>query len=566
VADKATVPIYYESRVAKLGLNQSELPKIDEEFEAITEGEELTRKEKLKTKWAALEALVGNPKRIDLVAADLVQHYERRLEAMEGKAMIVCMSRRICVEMHNAIIKLRPEWASASNDDDNDKSCVAKIVMTGSAEDGPDWQQHIRNKEKRRALAGRFKDPKNPFKIVIVRDMWLTGFDAPVLSTMYVDKPMRGHGLMQAIARVNRVFRDKPGGLVVDYLGLADQLKQALATYTDSGGRGTPSLDTAAAIAVMLEKHEIACGMMHGFDWSKWCDGTPAQKMALLPPAQEDILQQEKGKERFVQIVTELSQAFALCAGSEDALEIRDDIGFFQAVKASLAKPRGERKSSESLDHAVRQLVAKAIVPEGEIIDVFSAAGLKQPDISILSDQFLAEVRGLKYKNVAAELLAKLLGDEIKVRSKRNLVQSREFSEMLRKTLNAYHNRAIATQEVIEELIKLAKHMSAATERGVDLGLTEDEIAFYDALAANDSAVEAMGKDELKVIAAELVTQVRKSVTIDWTLRESARAKIKVMVKRILRKHGYPPDLEAEAVKTVLAQAELLCAEWAGFA
>jgi type I restriction enzyme R subunit len=562
VADKATVPIYYESRVAKLGLNQSELPKIDEEFEAITEGEELTRKEKLKTKWAALEALVGNPKRIDLVAADLVQHYERRLEAMEGKAMAVCMSRRICVEMYNAIIKLRPEWSSASNDEDNDKSCVAKIVMTGSAEDGPDWQQHIRNKEKRRALAGRFKDPKDPFKIVIVRDMWLTGFDAPSLSTMYVDKPMRGHGLMQAIARVNRVFRDKPGGLVVDYLGLADQLKQALSIYTQSGGKGDPSIDTAKAIAAMLEKHEIACGMMHGFDWSKWHDGTPAQKMALLPPAQEHILQQENGKERFVQIVTELSQAFALCAGSEDALAIRDDIGFFQAVKAALAKPRGERKSSEALDHAVRQLVAKAIVPEGEIIDVFSAAGLKQPDISILSDQFLAEVRGLKYKNVAAETLIKLLGDEIKVRSKRNLVQSRGFSEMLKKTLNAYHNRAIATQEVIEELIKLAKEMSAATQRGVDLGLNEDEVAFYDALAANDSAVEAMGKDELKVIAAELVTQVRKSVTIDWTLRESARAKIKVLVKRILRKHGYPPDLQDEAVKTVLAQAELLCAEW----
>jgi type I restriction enzyme R subunit len=563
VADKATVPIYYESRVAKLGLNASELPKIDKEFEEITEGEELTRKERLKTKWAALEALVGNPKRIDLIAADLVTHYERRLEAMEGKAMIVCMSRRICVEMYNAIIKLRPQWASEPSDDDNGKSCVTKIVMTGSAEDGPDWQQHIRNKEKRRKLAARFKTPNDPFKIVIVRDMWLTGFDAPSLSTMYIDKPMRGHGLMQAIARVNRVFRDKPGGLVVDYLGLADQLKHALSNYTQSGGKGDPSIDTAKAIAIMLEKHEIACGMMHGLDWSKWHTGTPAEKMSLLPGAQEHILKQENGKERFVQVVTELSQAFALCAGSDDAIEVRDDIGFFQAVKAALAKKRGEGKSTDVLDHAVRQLVAKAIAPEGEIIDVFSAAGLKQPDISILSDQFLAEVRGLKYKNVAAELLAKLLGDEIKVRSKRNLVQSREFSEMLKKTLNAYHNRAIATQEVIEELIKLAKEMSAANQRGVDLGLNDDEVAFYDALAANDSAVEAMGKDELKVIATELVTQVRKSVTIDWTLRESARAKIKVLVKRILRKHGYPPDLEDEATKLVLQQAELLCAEWA---
>jgi type I restriction enzyme R subunit len=563
VADKATVPIYYESRVAKLGLNASELPKIDKEFEEITEGEELTRKEKLKTKWAALEALVGNPKRIDLIAADLVKHYERRLEAMEGKAMIVCMSRRICVDLHNAIIKLRPEWASGLNDDDAGKSSVMKIVMTGSAEDGPDWQQHIRNKEKRRKLATRFKNPKDPFKIVIVRDMWLTGFDAPVLSTMYVDKPMRGHGLMQAIARVNRVFRDKPGGLVVDYLGLADQLKYALAMYTQSGGKGSPSIDTAKAIAVMLEKHEIACGMMHGFDWSKWHSGTPAEKMSLLPSAQEHILKQEDGKERFVQVVTELSQAFALCAGSDDAIEIRDDIGFFQAVKAALAKKRGEGKSTDVLDHAVRQLVAKAIAPEGEIIDVFQAAGLKQPDISILSDQFLAEVRGLKYKNVAAELLAKLLGDEIKVRSKRNLVQSREFSEMLKKTLNAYHNRAIATQEVIEELIKLAKQLSEGDKRGVDLGLNDDEVAFYDALSANNSALEVMGKDNLKVIATELVTQVRKSVTIDWTLRESARAKIKVLVKRILRKHGYPPDLQDEATKLVLQQAELLCAEWA---
>jgi type I restriction enzyme R subunit len=563
VADKATVPIYYESRVQKLGLNQSELPKIDQEFEEITEGEELTRKEKLKTKWAALEALVGNPKRIQRIAADLVTHYERRQEAMEGKAMIVCMSRRICVEMYNAIVKLRPEWASGPNDDDSDKSCVLKIVMTGSAEDGPDWQQHIRNKEKRRKLAARFKDPKDPFKIVIVRDMWLTGFDAPVLSTMYVDKPMRGHNLMQAIARVNRVFRDKPGGLVVDYLGLADQLKYALAMYTGSGGKGEPSIDAAKAIAVMQEKHEVACGMMHGFDWSKWHNGSPAEKMALLPGAQEHILKQENGKERFIQLVTELSQAFALCAGTEEAIAIRDDVGFFQAVKAALAKKRGAGKSSEDLDHAVKQLVAKAILPEGEIIDVFQAAGLKQPDISILSDQFLAEVRGLKYKNVAIELLEKLLGDEIKVRGKRNIVQSREFSEMLKKTLNAYHNRAIATQEVLEELIKLAKQLSEADKRGADLGLNDDEVAFYDALAANNSALEVMGKDNLKVIATELVTQVRKSVTIDWTLRESARAKIKVLVKRILRKHGYPPDLQDEATKLVLQQAELLCAEWA---
>ena len=565
VADNATVPIYYESRIAKLALNQAALPKIDEEFDEITEGEEDAKKQKLKTKWAAVEALVGDSKRIALIAADLVQHYERRLEAMDGKAMVVCMSRRICVDLYNAIIKLRPEWASAKDDDseaEKKQACVVKIVMTGSAEDGPDWQPHIRNKQRRRELATRFKDSKDPFRIVIVRDMWLTGFDAPCLHTMYADKPMRGHGLMQAIARVNRVFRNKPGGLIVDYLGLADQLKHALATYTQSGGQGSPSIDVAQAVAVMLEKHDVASAIMHGFNWDKWMTGTSAERLGLIPAGQEHVLQQEDGKQRFVQVVTELSRAFALCAATDEAIEIRDDIAFFQAIKAQLAKTSGTQRPPEQLDAAVRQLVSKAIMAEEGIIDVFTAAGLKKPDISILSDQFLAEVRGLKHKNVAAELLAKLLGDEIKTRSPRNLVQSRAFSEMLKTALNAYHNRAIATQEVIEELIKLAQQMSEATKRGQELGLNDDEIAFYDALAANESAVKAMGNDELKVIAAELVTKVRKSVTIDWTVRESARAKIKVMVKKILRKHGYPPDLQEEATKTVLAQAELLCADW----
>jgi len=566
VADKATVPIYYESRIAKLGLNASELPKIDAEFDEITEGEELTRKEKLKTKWAALEALVGDPKRIALIAADLVAHFEKRLEAMEGKAMIVCMSRRICVDLYKALIKLRPDWASAKDDDieaEKGKAGVVKVVMTGSAEDGPDWQPHIRNKDKRRKLANRFKDSRDPFRIVIVRDMWLTGFDAPCLHTMYADKPMQGHGLMQAIARVNRVFRDKPGGLVVDYLGLADQLKQALANYTESGGKGDPTYDTRQAIAVLLEKHGIACDMFHGFDWSKWTTGKPAERLALIPAGQEHILEQEEGKKRFIQVVMELSRAFALCAASDEAEEIRDDIAFFQAISAALNKKSGEnRKSPEQIDAAIRQLVSKAITTDGQVIDVFTAAGLPRPDIGILDERFLAEVRGLKHKNVAAELLEKLLKDELKVRSKRNLVQSQLFSEKLKKTLNAYHNRAIATQEVIEELIKLAKEIDAAGKRGQDLGLTDDEVAFYDALAANKSAVEAMGDEKLKVIAAELITQVRKSVTIDWTLRESARAKIRVMVKRILNKYGYPPDLQEEAVKTVLMQAELLCADW----
>jgi len=566
VADKATVPIYYESRISKLSLNAAALPKLDAEFEEITEGEELTKKEKLKTKWAALEALVGDPKRIALIAADLVAHFEKRVEAMDGKAMIVCMSRRIAVDLYNALIKLRPDWASAKDDDadaEKGNACMMKVVMTGSADDGPDWQPHIRSKDKRRKLANRFKDAKDPFRIVIVRDMWLTGFDAPCLHTMYADKPMQSHGLMQAIARVNRVFRDKPGGLVVDYLGLADQLKKALATYTESGGQGDPTFDTAQAIAVMLEKHGIACNMMHGFKWDKWTTGKPADRLALIPAGQQHILEHEDGKKRWVQVVTELSRAFALCAASDEATEIRDGVCFFQAIQAALSKQStNSQKTPEQIDAAIRQLVSKAITTEGQVIDVFTAAGLPKPDISILSDQFLAEIRGLKYKNVAAELLEKLLKDELKVRSRRNLVQSQVFSEKLKQTLNAYHNRAISTMQVLEELIKLAKDLDAAIKRGQDLGLTEDEVAFYDALAANQSAVIAMGDDKLKVIAAELITKVRQSVTIDWTLRESARAKIKVMVKRILNKYGYPPDLQEEAVKTFLAQAELLCAEW----
>ena len=566
VHDQATVPIYYESRIAKLGLNAAALPKLDEEFDDITEGEEETNREKLKTKWAALEALVGDSKRIKLLARDLVKHFEKRREATEGKAMIVCMSRRICVELYDELVALRPQWASAADDDieaEKARDCVVKVVMTGSADDGPGWQPHIRNKDKRRRLANRFKDSKDPFRIVIVRDMWLTGFDAPCLHTMYVDKPMQGHGLMQAIARVNRVFRDKPGGLVVDYLGLADQLKKALANYTESGGEGAPSIDTAEAIAAMLEKHEVACGILHGLRWKPAI--SDAKKMfALLPAAQEHVLAQEDGKRRFVEVVTLLSRWFALCAASTEATKIRDDVAFFQAVKAALMKTAGtSTKTPDQLDAAVRQLVSKAITTEGEVIDVFTAAGLPKPDISILSDQFLAEVRGLKHKNVAAELLAKLLKDEIKVRSVRNLVQSRRFSELLQRTLNAYHNRAIATQEVIEELIKLAKEISAADKRGEDLGLKDEEVAFYDALATNDSAVRVMGDAKLRVIATELVTQVRKNVTIDWTLRESARAKIRVMVKRILNRFGYPPDLQEAAVKEVLAQAELLCADWA---
>ena len=566
VADGATVPIYYESRVAKLGLKDTKLTEIDGDFEEVTEGEDEDKKRKLKSKWAALEALVGAPERIALIAQDIVDHYERRQEAIKGKAMIVCMSRRVCVDLLDAIIKLRPQWAGNTEDKDDaesGKKCVAKIIMTGSADDGPEWQHHIRNKQRRRELALRFRDPKDPFSIVIVRDMWLTGFDAPCLSTMYADKPMRGHGLMQAIARVNRVFKDKPGGLVVDYLGLADQLKQALSTYTESGGQGSPSIDAAEAVKALQTYYEQAKGMFHGFDYAAWLNGAPAQRLALIPAGQEHILAQQDGKKRLVAIIGNLSKAFALCATSDFAKGIRDEVSFFQAIQAQLTKRADSEGKDIDLEAAIQQLVSRAVVADGQVIDVFAAAGLKKPDISILSEEFLKEVQGIKHKNVAAELLAKLLTGEIKLRSGRNAVQGQLFSEMLKKTLNAYHNRAIATQEVLEELLNLAREVRTAAERGEKLKMTEEEIAFYDALANNESAVKAMGDDKLKVIAAELVTKVRQSTTIDWTMRESARAAIRVMVKRILRQYGYPPDFQDAAVQTILLQAELLCKDWA---
>ena len=568
VADEATKPIYYESRIAKLGLNAPALPTIDAEFDDLTEGEETSRKEQLKSKWAAMEALVGDPKRVALIAADLVGHLEKRWDALDGKAMIVGMSRRICIDLHDAIIRLRPAWASAPDDDieaERGKLCVVKVVMTGGADDGPAWQQHIRSKDRRKKLALRLKDPNDRFRIVIVRDMWLTGFDAPCLHTMYIDKPMQGHGLMQAIARVNRVFRDKPGGLVVDYLGLADQLKQALRTYTESGGSGRPTYDAGQAIALMHEKYGIARDLLHGLDWSDWMDGTPAERLALIPAGQEHILAQNDGKARFVHIVGDLSKAFALCAASDEATDIRDDLAYFQALRAALSKQGGgdRAKAPEQLEAAVRQLVSKAITTEGQVIDVFTAAGLPKPDISILSDEFLAEVRGLKHKHVAAELLAKLLHSEIQTRGQRNVVLARRFSELLQKTLNAYHNRAIATQAVIEELIALAKQLSEANQRGEKLGLSDEEIAFYDALATNDSAKQVMGDTQLRVIATDLVTMVRKNVSIDWILCESAQARMRVLVRRVLAKCGYPPDLQDAAVQEVLAQAARLCAVWA---
>ncbi|HNY86835.1 MAG TPA: type I restriction endonuclease subunit R [Candidatus Hydrogenedentes bacterium] len=558
VEDRATVPIYYESRLAKLQLSEAEKPTIDPDFEEVTEGEEAARKEKLKSRWAQLEAVVGAENRLKLLAKDIVEHFERRLEAMDGKAMVVCMSRRICVELYREIAALRPDWAHG----DDDKGCL-KIVMTGSASDGPEWQEHIRNKPRREALAARFRDAGDPFRIVLVRDMWLTGFDAPSLHTMYLDKPMRGHGLMQAIARVNRVFRDKPGGLVVDYLGLAQELKEALATYTASGGTGRTAIDQNEAVALMLHKYEVCRGLFHGFSWELWTTGTPAERLGLLPPAQEHILAQEDGRNRLLGAVLELSQAFALAVPHEEALRIRDDVAFFQAVRAVLAKrAEGEPKTDEELDHAVRQIVSRAVSSDG-VIDIFEAAGLRKPDISILSDEFLADVRGMPQRNLAVELLRKLLTGEIRTRKRKNVVQARSFLEMLESALRKYQNRAVEAAQVIEELIALAKHMREAAARGEALGLTEDEVAFYDALETSDSAVKVLGDDTLRMIARELVETVRRNVTIDWTMRDNVQAQLRVLVKRILRKHGYPPDKQEKATQTVLEQAALLCAEWA---
>ena len=558
VEDGATVPIYYESRLAKLALDEHEKPNIDLEFEEVTEGEEVERRERLKTKWAQLEAVVGAEKRVTQIAEDIVAHFGQRLEALEGKAMVVCMSRRICIDLYRELVRLRPDW----HDDDDDKGSV-KVVMTGSASDPPEWQSHIRNKARREALANHFRDPAEPLQIVLVRDMWLTGFDAPSLHTMYVDKPMRGHGLMQAIARVNRVFKDKPGGLVVDYLGLAQDLKTALATYTESGGTGRTALDQDEAVAVMLEKYEVCCALFHGFDWSKWTAGNAQERLGLLPAAQEHVLAQEDGKERCLNAVRDLSQAFALAVPHPETFRIRDDVGFFQAVRAALSKrATGEARPEEDLDLAVRQIISRAVASEG-VLDIFAAAGLDKPDISVLSDEFLAEVRGMPQRNLAVELLQKLLKGELSIRRRKNVVQARSFAEMLEQTLRRYQNRAIEAAQVIEELIQLAKEMREANARGEQLGLSDDELAFYDALETNDSAVQVLGDETLRAIARELVDTVRNNVTIDWTLRENVRAKLRAMVKRILRKHGYPPDKQEKATVTVLEQAEVLSEGWA---
>ena len=468
------------------------------------------------------------------------------------------MSRRICIDLYRALVRLRPDWEGGG-----DGAGALKVVMTGAASDPPDWQPHIRNKPRREALARRFRDPGDPLRIVLVRDMWLTGFDAPSLHTMYVDKPMRGHGLMQAIARVNRVFRDKPGGLVADYLGLAHELKQALAAYTESGGAGETALDQEQAVAAMLEQHEICRGLFHGFDRTAWAAGTSTARLGLLPAAQEHVLAQENGKERCLRAVRALSQAFALAVPHAEALRIRDDVALFQAVRAALSRrAASEGRTDEELDHAVRQIVSRAVAPDG-VLDVFAAAGLDKPDVSILSEEFLAEVRGMQRRNLAVELLQKLLAGEVATRRRKNVVQARSFAEMLEQTIRRYQHRAIEAAQVIEELIGLAREMRDASARGDALGLSDDELAFYDALGVNDSAVQVLGDETLRAIARELVETVRGNVTIDWTLRENVRANLRRLVKRTLRRHGYPPDKQEAATRTVLEQAEVLSEGWA---
>ncbi len=558
VEDGATVPIYYESRLAKLELKEEEKPKLDPEFEEITEGEEETEKNKLKTKWAALEAMVGTEKRIGLVARDIVDHFEKRLAAMDGKGLIVCMSRRICVELYEAIRKLRPAWHS-----DDDAKGQMKIVMSGSASDEKAWQPHIRTKLASEAIAKRFKDPSDSLRLVIVRDMWLTGFDCPSMHTMYLDKPMSGHNLMQAIARVNRVFKDKPGGLVVDYLGIADALKHALRTYTASGGKGEATVDQEQAVAVMLEKYEVVCDLLHKFDYRAILAAAPAKRMAGVAQAMEFVLGLEDGKRRYVQAVGDLSKAFALAVPHEKAMAIRDEVGLFQEIRSALVKATmsESEKSPEEMESAIRQLVSRA-VSSSEVVDIFAAAGLEKPDISILSDEFLAEVQQLPQRNLAMELLKKLINDEIKTHMRKNVVQARSFAEMLEQAVRKYQNRAIEAAQVIDELIRLAKEMRKAQSRGQEMGLSDDEVAFYDALAENASAKQVIGDEKLRFLAQELVDRVKQSVTIDWQVRENARAQIRVMVKRILRKHGYPPDMQQRATELVLQQAEVLCKDW----
>ncbi|HBV20371.1 MAG TPA: DEAD/DEAH box helicase, partial [Nitrosomonas sp.] len=562
VDDGATVPIYYESRLAKLDINQAEIEQLNDQVDEVVEDEEdASIRERTKSQWAALEKLVGTEPRIQEVAEDLVKHFEERCATIDGKGMIVCMSREICAQMYNAIVALRPQW----HDPDIDKGAI-KIIMTGSASDKTLLQPHIYSKQQKKRLEKRFKDADDPLKLVIVRDMWLTGFDVPCAHTMYVDKPMKSHNLMQAIARVNRVFRDKPGGLVVDYIGIANELKRALKTYTDSKGKGNPANLIEEAFSVLQEKIDVVRGMFAGFDYSAY----ETQAHQLLVPAANHILNLDgnhKRKDRkrdFLDAVLAITKAFALCGTLDEAHEYKKEIAFFSAIKAVIIKfttVDGKRRQKDK-DSALKQILDNAVIADG-IADVFALAGLDKPNIGLLSDEFLEDIRHMPAKNLAVELLEKLLRDEIKSKTRSNVIQEKKYGDRLMETLRKYNNRAIETAQVIEELIQMAKEFQDAMQRHEDLGLNEDELAFYDALANNESAVRELGDDTLKKLAHELVEKLRKSTTVDWKVRDSVRARIRNMVRVLLRRYKYPPDKTDEAVELVLKQAEVLSEAWA---
>lgn len=583
VEDGATVRIYYESRLAKVNLDEEGRRLIDEFDKELEQDEEITDKQKAKAKWSKLEAIVGNKHRLNNLAKDIINHFEQRQKVFDGKAMIVAMSRRIAVDLFNKIVELKPEWQN----DDLAKGTI-KVVMTAASSDGPVMAKHHTTKQQRRDLSDRMKDPADQLKIVIVIDMWLTGFDVPCLHTMYIDKPMRGHNLMQAIARVNRVFKDKPGGLVVDYLGIATDLKKALSFYSDSGGKGDPTEDIAQAVEVMMEKLEIVQQMFneesktqkdilveepaayykgqYRFNYNRFFTGAPNEKLSIILQAEEHILGLQDGKQRFIREVTLLSQAFALSMPHPQAMEIKEEVAFFQAVKSRLVKfdiVDSKGRSSSDIDTAIKMIVDQAISSD-KVVDIFAAAGIEKPDLSILSDEFLLEVQGMTHKNLAIELLKKILNDEIKSRLRTNLVKSKKFLEMLETAIKKYQNNLLTTAQIIEELIRIAKEVKHSDDDARRLGLSNDELAFYDALETNDSAVKVLGDETLKIIAKEIADKVKRNATIDWTIRESARAKLMVLVRRTLTKYGYPPDKQQKAIDTVLKQAELIADEMVG--
>jgi len=559
VEDGATVRIYYESRLAKVGLSE-EGKKLIAELDEELDQEDLTDTQKAKAKWTKMEALIGSEQRIKNIAKDIVAHFEARQAVFAGKGMVVSMSRRIAAELYKEIVALKPEWHS----DDLNKGAI-KVVMTAASSDGPLLAKHHTTKEQRKQLAERMKNDDDPLKLVIVRDMWLTGFDAPSMHTLYIDKPMKGHNLMQAIARVNRVYKDKPGGLVVDYLGIAADLKEALSFYSDAGGKGDPALAQEQAVSLMLEKLEVVSAMYHGFAYENYFEAETSQKLSLILAAEEHILGLEDGRKRYINEVTALSLAFAIAVPHEQAMDARDEVGFFQAVKARLAKfdSTGEGRSNEEIETTIRQVIDKALVSE-RVIDIFDAAGIKKPDISVLSEEFLAELKGYVHKNVAIEVLKKLLNDELRARAKKNLVQSKTLMEMLEIAIKKYHNKILTAAEVMEELIKISKEIVASDDEAKHMGLSDFEYAFYTAVANNDSARELMKQDQLRELAVVLTQRVRENASIDWTIKESVRAKLKVIVKRTLRQFGYPPDMQLLATETVLRQAEMIADELAG--